>query len=76
MAPRRCGIHSNLSLSCRKLAFFVSKTLVAYADLCLRTYAACGMRMQIVDFLILYFPKIYFCSLKVIFSILTYLKSI
>ena len=55
--------------------FYVSETLAMYVDLCLCTQrVACVCKPWV--FFGFYFPKIYFCTLKVIFSILTPLKSI
>ena len=59
------------------LPFYVSETLAAYANLCLRRpNAGMCLRTQTLVFFGLYFSKRDLCSLKVIFFILIPLKSI
>ena len=69
--PDNVGFDPNLSLYCRKLVFFffnVLGTFHACTGLSLRAYAE--------GFLGLLFQNKFICLLKVIFSILKFLKSI
>ena len=63
-APRRCGIHSKFQPLLQNTCIsYVSKTLVAYEEMCLRMHALALVRRPRITLVIL-FPKIDFFYLK------------